>query len=213
MKTKIIFHTDTPQDTAFTDKLYEAASERVNLAGMTEGEFTVIDLLPDYRVQAGQHIYGELKFKFVFDQKAQTCIVYPAQYFDHESAAGACEYHGESEPAFEDWSCEAAPVKEKERLADDRMEELRNEGFFIFQGHAFKAYAYFPDCKIYDIILGDNVLDYENGTNDHELFYQNEGAGEADIFYMDGYDKLVVPAAYNFFTYEGLRKGKKLKLV
>ena len=29
MATKIIYYTDTPQDTAFRDKLYDAASERV----------------------------------------------------------------------------------------------------------------------------------------------------------------------------------------
>lgn len=111
MATKILFYTDTPQDTAFTDKLYNAASERVNLAGMYEGEFTVIDILPDDQVKVGQHIYGAMQYKFRFAEELETCLIYPARFLTPGDAEKACRYHGESESAFEDWSNSDAPRK------------------------------------------------------------------------------------------------------
>lgn len=80
MATKIIYHTDTPQDTAFLDKLYDAASERVQLAGMTEGEFEVIDILTEDEQRKTGHVYGPMRFKFRYDEKKQTCNIYPARF-------------------------------------------------------------------------------------------------------------------------------------
>lgn len=94
-----------------------------------------------------------------------------------------------------------------------RMEELKQEGFFEFQGHVFKAYANLPKCDIWDVLLGEELHKWDNGQEGHPDFYKNEGAGEADVFYMDGYDQLAIPCHYCIFEYVGLKKGKKLRLL
>lgn len=96
MATKIIYYTDTPQDTAFTDKLYDAASERVQLAGMTEGEFEVIDILTDEEQKQTGHLYGPMRFKFQHDAKAHKCMIYPARFLDVTTAKCVCEEVGVS---------------------------------------------------------------------------------------------------------------------
>ena len=94
-----------------------------------------------------------------------------------------------------------------------RMEELKQDGFFEFQGHVFKAYANLPKCDIWDVLLGEELHKWDNGQEGHPDFYKNEGAGEADVFYMDGYDQLAIPCHYCIFEYVGLKKGKKLRLL
>lgn len=94
-----------------------------------------------------------------------------------------------------------------------RMEELKKDGFFEFQGHVFKAYASLPKCDIWDVLLGEELHKWDNGHEGHSDFYKNEGAGEADVFYMDGYDLLAIPCHYCIFEYVGLKKGKKLRLL
>ena len=93
------------------------------------------------------------------------------------------------------------------------MEELKKDGFFEFQGHVFKAYASLPKCDIWDVLLGEELHRWNNGHEGHSYFYKNEGAGEADVFYMDGYDLLAIPCHYCIFEYVGLKKGKKLRLL
>ena len=94
-----------------------------------------------------------------------------------------------------------------------RMEELKKDGFFEFQGHVFKAYAFLPKCEIWDVLLGKELHRWDNGQEGHSDFYKNDGAGEADVFYMDGYDLLAIPCHYCIFEYVGLKKGKKLRLL
>ena len=94
-----------------------------------------------------------------------------------------------------------------------RMEDLKKYGFFEFQGHVFKAYASLPKCEIWDVILGEELHKWDNGHEGHSDFYKNEGAGDADVFYMDGYDLLAIPGHYCIFKYVGLKKGKKLRLL
>lgn len=94
MATKIIYFTDTPQDTAFRDKLYDAASERVQLAGMTEGEFEVIDILTDEEQKQSGHLYGPMRFKFCYDAKKQKCTIYPARFHSPDEGQLFCKEFG-----------------------------------------------------------------------------------------------------------------------
>lgn len=100
--TKVIYHTDTPQDTAFRDKLFDAASERVNLAGMSEGQFEVIDILPEGEQKRKDHAYGPMQYKFTYNAVADICIIYPVKYFGPESAMKLCKEHGSCE-SFKRW--------------------------------------------------------------------------------------------------------------
>lgn len=104
--------------------------------------------------------------------------------------------------------------EQQEREAHaNRMEELKKDGFFEFQGHVFKAYAFLPKCELWDVLLGEELHKWNNGQEGHSDFYKNDGAGDADVFYMDGYDILAIPGHYCIFKYVGLKKGKKLRLL
>ena len=108
---------------------------------------------------------------------------------------------------------ERRKAEEEKAAHAKRMEELKQEGFFEFQGHVFKAYANLPKCDIWDVLLGEELHKWDNGQEGHPDFYKNEGAGEADVFYMDGYDQLAIPCHYCIFEYIGLKKGKKLHII
>lgn len=112
------------------------------------------------------------------------------------------------------------PYTERRRAEEEKaaqaakVEQLKKEGFFEFQGHAFKAYANLPkSAEMWEVNLGSQLHIYENGTSDHAEFYKQEGAGETDVFYMDGYDLLAIPCHYCIFEYIGLKKGKKLHII
>lgn len=110
MNTKISYYTDTPQDTAFTDKLLEMARDFVNLAGLVKGEFTVIDILPDDQIRPGGHIYGPMQFKFLFSESLNRCIIYPARFDDIADAQTECKEHGTC-TAFKQWSTSNATTR------------------------------------------------------------------------------------------------------